>query len=430
MPSGIQPWTLFVIAIAILTGAVDAAEPQQPAPRSISEREFRAAYTVAMKKFKAAYQNIQCKARCRYALDDPNDLTRKTRYDFAAHLLMKGDSAVTIQNYAKETPRGGTDNSQVACATSHYVFELHKTRRNHLYQLNYFTRTPDRVARTRLILGNDVDVYLCAGSFMYHNPFEEIMNKPSFTVVKLERMAANPPGTDDRVALDFKLTNDPWSISGGHIVFAPQLNWAVLEYRYRCDYSDTNYSIYTGRNTFSSPRKNAIPVPVSCELEAVHHHSGMQPIRERHTAQLTDFSLGTVDDAVFRLSHYGLSDVPLAKSTATTGKQIVVSRCELKDIPANEASRQKITIQNPSSLPLQLLGAMVPCTSCGCASAEGLPLHIPAGQQGSFTILFKATKPGKFNTEIELYTDQPGQTKIKMPLRGTVKANTKVEQQK
>lgn len=424
MPSGKQPWILFVIAIAILTGTAAAAEPEQPAPRSISEREFRAAYAVAMKKFKTAYQNIQCKARCRYELDDPNDLSRKRHYDFTAHLLMKGDSAVTIQDYAQETPRGGTDTSQVACATSQYAFELHKTRRSHPYQLNFFTRTPDRVARMRLIMGNDVDVYLCAGNFMYHNPFEEIINKPSFTVVKLEHLAANLPGTNNRVALDFKLTNDPWSISGGHIVFAPQLNWAVLEYRYRCDYSDTNHSIYTGRNAFSSPRNNTIPFPVSCDLEAVHHHSGMQPIREQHTAQLTDFSLGTVDDAVFRLSHYGLSDAPLAKPTSTTGKQIVVPRCELKNVPANETAQQKITVENTSRLPLQLLGAMVPCTPCGCASAEGLPLRIPAGQQGSFTILFKATTPGKFNTEIELYTDQPGQTKIKMQLRGTVRKNT------
>jgi hypothetical protein len=432
MPSGKQLGIAFVIRIVLLSGiaSADAADPQQSAPRSISEREFRAAYVDAAKKFNAAYQNIQCKARCRYRLDDPKNLSHKRRYDFTAHLLMKGDSAVTIQDYAQETPRGGTDTSQVACATSHYAFELHKTRRNHPYQLNYFTRTPDRVARTRLILGNDVDVYLCAGSFMYHNPFEAIINKPSFTVVKLERLAANPSGTDNRVTLDFKLTNAPWSISGGHIVFAPQLNWAVLEYRYRCDYSDTDYSIFTGRNSFSSPRKNTILFPMSCELEAVHHHSGMQPIREQHTAQLTDFSLGTVDDAAFRLSHYGLSDIPLAKPTSTTGKQIIAPRCELKDIPANKTARQKVTIQNTSSLPIQLLGAMVPCTPSGCAYAEGLPLRIPAGQQGSFTILFKATTPGKFNTEIELYTDQPGQTKIRMPLYGTVKENAKVQQKK
>ena len=432
MPSGNQLGIAFVIGIALLSGnaSADAADPQQSAPRSISEREFRAAYADAAKFFNAAYQNIQCKVRCRYRLDDPNNPSHKRRYDFAADLLMKGDSVVTIQDYAKETLRGGTDTNQVACATSHYAFELHRTQPEHPYQLNFFTRTPDRVARTRLILGNDVDVYLCAGSFMYHNPFEAIINKPSFTVVKLESLAANPPDTDVRVALDFKLSNDPWSISGGHIVFAPQLNWVVLEYRYRCDYSNTDYSIFTGRNTFSSPRKNAIPFPVSCELEAVHHHSGMQPIREQHTAQLTNFSLGTVEDAAFRLSHYGLSDVPLAKPTSTTGKQIIAPRCELKDIPANETARQRVTIQNTTSLPLQLLGAAVPCTPSGCASAEGLPLRIPAGQQGSFTILFKATTPGKFDTEIELYTDQPGQTKIKMSLYGTVKENAKVQQKK
>ena len=105
--------------------------------------------------------------------------------------------------------------------------------------------------------------------------------------------------------------------------------------------------------------------------------------------------------------------------------QIVAPLCEFKEIPAGETARQKISVQNPTSQPLQLIGAMVPCTLCGCASTEGLPVTIPPGQSGSVTVLFKATSAGQFKTEIELYTDNPEQTIVRLHVRGTVKQDAK-----
>lgn len=278
---------------------------------TMSEREFRAQYAVAATRYKSSYRNVECRMECQSQFDDPNDLSRKTRYHFFAHLLMKGNSAVAVQNYAADTPRGGTDTNQVACATPHYFYELHKTKRGNRYQLNYIAHAPSRVERMRMVLTNDVDVYLCASSFMYHNRFEAILEKPSFTVTKLERIPSKTEETEALVALDFRLTNDPWFITSGHIVFAPHLNWAVLEYDYRCDYTTTDYSTYAGKNAFAAVQKNAIPIPEKCEHSSSHYHSDMLPITENYSANITDFSLGTVNDSVFLLSHYGLPDTPL-----------------------------------------------------------------------------------------------------------------------
>lgn len=104
--------------------------------------------------------------------------------------------------------------------------------------------------------------------------------------------------------------------------------------------------------------------------------------------------------------------------------QIVAPLCEFKDTPAGETARQKISLQNTTSQPLQLIGALVPCTLCGCASTEGLPVTIPPGQSESFFVLFKATTAGQFNTEIELYTDNHEQTIVRLQVRGTVKPGT------
>lgn len=104
--------------------------------------------------------------------------------------------------------------------------------------------------------------------------------------------------------------------------------------------------------------------------------------------------------------------------------QIVAPLCEFKDTLAGETARQKISLQNTTRQPLQLIGALVPCTLCGCASTEGLPVTIPPGQSESFFVLFKATTAGQFNTEIELYTDNPEQTIVRLQVRGTVKSGT------
>lgn len=104
-------------------------------------------------------------------------------------------------------------------------------------------------------------------------------------------------------------------------------------------------------------------------------------------------------------------------------QQVVAPLCEFKSIPAKKTSKQEVRLHNPTSQPLQLIGAMVPCTLCGCASTEGLPITIPAGKSGSFSVLFKATAAGQFKTEIELYTDNPQQTIVRLPVSGDVKAS-------
>ena len=167
-------------------------------------------------------------------------------------------------------------------------------------------------------MGHHKDWFLYAAGSLDGCLFEIIIEKPSFTVVKLERIPATTEGTGNRVALDFRLTNDPWAISRGHIVFAPDLNWAVLEFQYRCDYSDTDYSTYIGRNTYASTQKHEIPVPDKCEHEQTHYHADMLPISETFSAKLSSISFGTVDDSVFRLSNYGLPDTPLEASLPAT----------------------------------------------------------------------------------------------------------------
>lgn len=104
-------------------------------------------------------------------------------------------------------------------------------------------------------------------------------------------------------------------------------------------------------------------------------------------------------------------------------QQVVAPLCEFNDIPVDETTKREVTLQNPTSQPLQLIGAMVPCTLCGCASTEGLPITIPSGKSGHFSVLFKATAAGPFKTEIELYTDNPKQTIVRLPVSGDVKAS-------
>ncbi len=321
--SAITAYVSTALIIAMLTGTVFGETDGDVKKESpMTESEFRSQFKIAAAKFKRNFENVECRVECQYQLDDPNDLSRKKKYDYTAHLIRKGDSAVSVQNYSKETLYRGTDSKKVACATPNYAFELYKTKANMPYLLR-FTNHPSTQAerwRMRIVMGNGLDLLLCAASHTYDGPFDVILEKPTFNIVKLERLSSNEG--EELVALDFRLTNDPWFISGGRIVFLPRLNWAVHEYQYRRDYTDTSYSIISGKNTFSSVQKHAIPLPDKCEHQLIHYHAGVPPIIEKYSAILTDYSIGTVDDSMFRLSHYGLPDAPLAVPTFSIKKII------------------------------------------------------------------------------------------------------------
>lgn len=305
-------WSAAFMPSLILSAREHPSQILEKSP--LSESEFRSQYAQAMKKFKDAYQNIECRAECQSLFDDPNDPSRHKRYVYSEHVLAKGNSIVAVQDYATETPLGGIYSNELVCATPDYAFELDKTRPGNPYLLTSMTHISSAHLRTRLriIMGHHKDWYLYAAGSLDGCLFEEIIEKPSFSVTKIERFPPRKEESAELVALDFQVTDDPWAISSGHIVFAPDRNWAVLEYEYRCDYSATDYSTYSGKNFFSSDQKLEIPVPEKCEHEEIHYHADMLPISEKYSANLSDFSLGTVNDSVFRLSHYGLPDSPLA----------------------------------------------------------------------------------------------------------------------
>ncbi|QDU53702.1 DUF1573 domain-containing protein [Gimesia panareensis] len=428
MPSGKQPWILFAIAITILTGAADAAEPEQSTPRAISEREFLTQYKAAVARLKNRLQNVQCRVECRKQYHFYKDDSLSKDYRISSHLLVKGDSTVIIEKYATETLFGGTERDLVSCTTPDYAFYLSRTDSDNPFLLNLIVHEPNQIKARRPT--DALDMFLTGGNLIFLDPFRLPVEAGRFRIVRMKRIPPQAENSSDLVSLDFILNDDAALFKEGHALFSPDLNWAVLKYEYRSAPKDGTYTVYSGRNSFTPLQKNGIPMLVQGEHNVAQMTRNQKQFDFSFSVQLTDFSFGTVNDAVFRLSNFGLSDTPLAKPSTTTNQQFGVSPCQFNKIPANETARQKITIQNTSSLPLQLLGAGIPCTSNGCASVEGLPLRIPAGQQGSFTVMFKATNSGKFNTEIELYTDQPGQTKIKIPLRGTVRENTKVQQGK
>lgn len=307
----------FAVSLFTLSAWVNAEDSDHQSLKPISKNEFRSQYKQAIVNFKNGYQNLECRVRCRYEFDDPGDRSRKKKYDYSGHLMIKGDSAVCVNAYEVSTPLAKMYSNEVACVTPHYGFELHKKQSDNPYLLSNIIYTPDRLKRLRLIMGDYVDKFLCAASFMYHNPFDTILEKPTFTIVKLERLPARSDQGGEQVALDFELTNDPWNISSGHIIFAPTLNWAVLEYHYRCDYSPTNYSIHAGKNTYSTDQKYAVPFPEKIEYQLKHYHDEKPPIIETKFVDLSDFKMDTVKDSDFLLSQYGLSDAPLTPPAAS-----------------------------------------------------------------------------------------------------------------
>ena len=103
-----------------------------------------------------------------------------------------------------------------------------------------------------------------------------------------------------------------------------------------------------------------------------------------------------------------------------SAQQIAAPLCEFINIPAGETSKRAIRLQNLTSQPIQFIGANVPCTLCGCVDTEGLPITIPAGKSKSLSILFKATEAGTFNAEVDLFTTNPEQLRVRLQVEGNV----------
>lgn len=105
-----------------------------------------------------------------------------------------------------------------------------------------------------------------------------------------------------------------------------------------------------------------------------------------------------------------------------SNEYIVLPDCDFGIVPAGETSRIEIAIKNPTSQPIQFIGAEGYCTLIGCFWAEGLPITIPARQSGDITIVYKAGSAGQDSSEIVLYTDNPKQTMVRLQLHIKVAA--------
>ncbi|HBL44690.1 hypothetical protein [Gimesia sp.] len=286
------------------TMILSASEPEAklPVKHSLSEREFRNQYASAVKKFKSGYQNVECHFDCSYK-----------EYKFQAHLLAKEDSVVGIMNYAKATPLQGQYCSKIFCITPNYVFNLDKTKPGAPYLLSSIRHDKKQIVRARAITARDLDIYLFAASSMFEVSVETMLEMPSFKIEKIERYAPTEDEAEEVVSLDFTMNDDTWILTKGHLVFAPYLNWAVLEYNCRYNFSNNNYVIYSGINNFTPLQKNGVPILNYGEHKEIHYEDGkiLSPTY-KYSANLINFSLGNLDDSDFLLSNYGLPDAPLA----------------------------------------------------------------------------------------------------------------------
>lgn len=287
------------LALVIPTLLVSAGENARGniTQNTLTEKEFRAQYAVALAKYKEGYQNLECRYDCQYK-----------SYKFQAKFLTKSDSVIALMDYAEETPFQGKFSNEIVCVTPNYAFTLSKIKPDAPYLLSSVRTSSQQVERVRAIIGRDVDIYLFAANHVFEASVEKLLELPSFTFEKIERYSSPEDKAEELVALEFRLNDNTWILKKGRIVFSPSLNWAVREYNITDEYN-TNYS---GKNTYTPLQKNGIPILKQGEHEENHYINGKKSNTTiKYSAKLIDFSFGTVDDSVFLLSAYDLPDAAL-----------------------------------------------------------------------------------------------------------------------
>jgi hypothetical protein len=67
---------------------------------------------------------------------------------------------------------------------------------------------------------------------------------------------------------------------------------------------------------------------------------------------------------------------------------------------------------------LRLLGAPYLCGPDGCLEPGTLPVEIPSRGTASFTVTYRAIRPGHFSLRFPVYSSAPGQVEIELTITG------------
>jgi hypothetical protein len=273
-------------------------------------REFLDQYPQAVERLKKATWNLYYEARHSH---DSKKYRIKAWFDAAAE-FEKGNRAALNNKGSmageslRESPKGRLA-AFVYCATPEYAFNLEKVEKNSPYLISYYGDDPYRI-ETYKLFATDYSNVAFAAFQLYDLPIDHVLKEPSFKIVSLKKLSRDG---EDLIEIRFELLNSKlWYESGSWIV-SPAEDWAVREYEVvmRSSEVDGVPWIDAGKITYKRIENRSV-FPSTIEVTRSHSpQPGKERIHEKFITHIDKVTFDSVSAANFRLSAFGLPDIPV-----------------------------------------------------------------------------------------------------------------------
>lgn len=296
-----------VLAILTCQGRATDTKEERPAAiekssRVIAVERFIADYTAPSKRLKAALDNIECA----YAVDITGPEGVKGS-QFAGRFYAKGEAREDV----RVPPDMGDGNQSLAtvnCWSPKCAFELRRPAMVTDYAVVRFRQPPTKALRDQMTLHMraNVNPFLRATVQMFDVPIDELVGideiHKTFTEIEdqghtyVEGHFSFPDGN-----------------TKGVVRFDPTLDYAVVRYFVEMNIADEAPLKATRDGSVTCVRRDdGYVVPKSIRLRSAST-GGKVDRALISDVRLSDISIGTVNDAQFTLTAFGLPDVTLAR---------------------------------------------------------------------------------------------------------------------
>jgi hypothetical protein len=195
---------------------------QPPANSSALEARFRSEYPIAAKKLEAGSRMVHCVADLVFGdPEDPKYFVMKTT------IFTSGDARVSTLDFT-EWNHKGSSKSSVYCMGPGYFFQLDKPSRERAYSVVDLRKVAGRGETDEESVTIRLDLIQRFAYSIWLSSVLTLMNRPSFEILRASDLSEKRD--QSKVEVVFRVADPSRWISGGSMVFAPDLDWALTGY--------------------------------------------------------------------------------------------------------------------------------------------------------------------------------------------------------
>ena len=211
------------VCLVIFAAATPGSLAEAPPNDSALVARFRSEYPIAAKKLERASQMVNCVADLVFG--EPEDAKY---FVMKATIFTSGDARVSVLDFT-DWNHTATSKSSVYCMGRGYFFQLDKPSREKAYSVVDLRKVtgPSETFSDSVSLRLDL-IPRFAYSIFEISSVLTLMNRPSFQIVRA--CDVSEKGDGSKVEIAFRVADPSRWISGGSMVFAPDLDWALTSY--------------------------------------------------------------------------------------------------------------------------------------------------------------------------------------------------------